>query len=177
MKTVKHNIGAIVKLPVQQEVTVKGKRFYIVRYEDRLCRVPVSESQNGKKLPSFLQCRLKSINDFGFPEFVQANVEDEEQLGVKKENTITSFFKRFSRKKEEEVTANNIVTAPVHNDNDIVNDAVHNPKNTTTSTETRLKSNTYSIDYEDKLLYDFFGESSMIISTNGLLPVVVCAVV
>lgn len=71
MATVKHNIGTQLKLTVEKVVEIKGRKAYIVRYLDCLCRVPMFDWQEDEPTPKQIVCRLVSINDFGFPSFEQ----------------------------------------------------------------------------------------------------------
>ena len=80
MKVIKHNIGAQLKLPVERVVTIKGRKSYIVRYEDSLCRVQLFDWQENEPTPKHIRCRLVSINEFGFPSFEQVAQQEEVSL-------------------------------------------------------------------------------------------------
>lgn len=80
MKPIKHNIGAQLKLPVERVVAIKGRKTYIVRYLDCLCRVPMFDWQEDEPTPKQIVCRLVSINDFGFPSFEQVARQKEVKL-------------------------------------------------------------------------------------------------
>ena len=92
MNTIKHNIGAQLKLPVERVVTVKGRKSYIVRYEDALCRVQMFDWQENEQTPKNITCRLVSINEFGFPSFEQVAKQEEvsliEPVKPKEENDV-----------------------------------------------------------------------------------------
>ena len=59
MKPIKHNIGAQLKLPVERVVAIKGRKTYIVRYEDSLCRVQMFDWQEDQPTPKNIYCRFK----------------------------------------------------------------------------------------------------------------------
>lgn len=80
MTTVKHNIGTQLKLTVEKVVEIKGRKTYIVRYLDCLCRVPMFDWQEHKSTPKQILCRLVSINEFGFPSFEQVAKQEEVKL-------------------------------------------------------------------------------------------------
>ena len=80
MLTVKHNIGTQLKLPVERVVTTKGRKSYVVRYEDSLCRVQMFDWQEDEPTPKQIVCRLVSINEFGFPSFEQVAQQEEVTL-------------------------------------------------------------------------------------------------
>lgn len=80
MATVKHNIGAQLKLTVEKVVEIKGRKTYIVRYLDCLCRVPMFDWQENIPIPNQILCRLISINEFGFPSFEQVAKPEEVSL-------------------------------------------------------------------------------------------------
>ena len=52
MQIIKHNIGAQLKLPVERIVAIKGRKTYIIRYEDAVCRVPMFDWQEDEPTPS-----------------------------------------------------------------------------------------------------------------------------
>jgi len=119
MKAIKHNIGAQLKLPVERVVTIKGRKTYIVRYEDALCRVQMFDWQEDESIPKQIRCRLVSINEFGFPSFEQVAQQEEvsliEPVKSKEEkeekdsrkNQVQSFNERygsFLKKKASENT-------------------------------------------------------------------------
>ena len=80
MKPIKHNIGAQLKLPVERVVAIKGRKTYIVRYEDSLCRVQMFDWQEDQPTPKNISCRLVSVNEFGFPSFEQVAQQEEVKL-------------------------------------------------------------------------------------------------
>ena len=80
MKPIKHNIGAQLKLPVERVVAIKGRKTYIVRYEDSLCRVQMFDWQEDQPTPKHIYCRLVSVNEFGFPSFEQVAQQEEVKL-------------------------------------------------------------------------------------------------
>lgn len=104
--TLKHNIGARLKLPVQSVVSVKGRKSYVVRYGDTLIRVPQFDWQENEKTPKEILCRLQSINDFGFPVFEQVAQEEtitlveqpkKEQPKPEKKSAIKSFWDKYKK--------------------------------------------------------------------------------
>lgn len=80
MRNIKHNIGAQLKLPVERVVAIKGRKTYIVRYEDMLCRVKMFDWQEDQTTPKNIYCRLVSVNEFGFPSFEQVAQQEEVKL-------------------------------------------------------------------------------------------------
>ena len=104
MGTVKHNIGAQIKLPVEKVVTIKGRKTYIVRYEASLYRVQMFDWQEGQPIPKEIRCRLTSINEFGFPSFEQVPQKEEVSLieptkpkdVVSHKNQAQSFYEKYS---------------------------------------------------------------------------------
>ena len=106
MKLIKHNIGAQLKLPVERVVAIKGRKTYIVRYEDALCRVPMFDWQEDEPTPQHIVCRLVSINEFGFPSFEQVAKREEVSLiepvkpkegekTVSSNNQTRSFYEKY----------------------------------------------------------------------------------
>lgn len=104
METIKHNIGAQVKLPVDRVVTIKGRKAYIVKYGQRFCRVPMFDWQENHPIAKEIVCRLVSINEFGFPTFEQLAQKEEVSLiepvapKEKKDsvkNQTKSFFEKY----------------------------------------------------------------------------------
>ena len=107
MLTIKHNIGAQLKLPVERVVTIKGRKSYIVRYEDALCRVQVFDWQEDEPTPKQIVCRLVSINEFGFPSFEQVAKQEEVSLiepvkpkeekdeTASRKNQTQSFYEKY----------------------------------------------------------------------------------
>lgn len=117
METVRHNIGAQLKLPVDRVVTIKGRKNYIVKYGQRFCRVPMFDWQEEQPTVKEILCRLVSINEFGFPSFEQVAQKKEVSLiepvspNNKKEtakNQTKSFFEKygFFLKRETSETSN-----------------------------------------------------------------------
>lgn len=104
MKVVKHNIGAHIKLPVDKVVTIKGRKTYIVRYEDSLYRVQMFDWQESQPIPKEIRCRLVSINEFGFPSFEQVPQKEEVSLieptkpkdVVSQKKQTQSFYEKYS---------------------------------------------------------------------------------
>lgn len=80
MRNIRHNIGAQLKLPVERVVAIKGRKTYIVRYEDSLCRVQMFDWQEDQPTPKHIYCRLVSVNEFGFPSFEQVAQQEEVKL-------------------------------------------------------------------------------------------------
>lgn len=107
MATVKHNIGAQLKLTVEKVVEIKGRKTYIVRYLDCLCRVPMFDWQEDVSIPKQILCRLVSINEFGFPSFEQVakqkeisliepvKPKEQETEIVSRKTQITSFNEKY----------------------------------------------------------------------------------
>ncbi len=158
MKTIKHNIGAILKLPVQHEVTVKGRRFYIVRYEDRLCRVAMEDWQVGQDAPSTLLCRLKSINDFGFPEFVQADSQKETIKTESSGSLISDFMRKFSlaeKAKKVDASPEDIISQSAYETNS-KGLFTSTPKASLDIKTIASGAGTYPIDFNDRPVYDYF---------------------
>lgn len=106
MRTIKHNIGAQLKLSVERVVTIKGRKSYIVRYEDCLCRVQMFDWQEDEPTPKQIVCRLVSINEFGFPSFGQIAKQEEVKLiePVKsKEENVKKEQKEESKTRKNQV--------------------------------------------------------------------------
>lgn len=80
MKTIKHNIGTQLELPIEKIVSIKGRPTYIVKYGEFLSRVTMFSWQENKPAPKKLLCRLVSINEFGFPSFEQVAQQEEVRL-------------------------------------------------------------------------------------------------
>lgn len=104
METVRHNIGAQLKLPVDRVVAIKGRKTYIVKYGQRFCRVPMFDWQEEQPIAKEILCRLVSINEFGFPSFEQVAQKKEVSLidpvspkGKKRadKNQSKSFFEKY----------------------------------------------------------------------------------
>ncbi len=77
---IKHKVGAIITLPVDRVVEIRGNKYFVVRYENTITRVQLYDWQLNEKVPEVLQCRLTSINDFGFPVFEQVASTKEVRL-------------------------------------------------------------------------------------------------
>lgn len=123
MEVVMHNLGARLKLVVQNKVQVKGKYSYVVRYRNIQTRVPLYDWQIDQPMPKELLCRLKAINDFGFPLFEQVATEHELELiepvrpkikKVEHDGKLNPFFDRYSfiAKKKNEKSNSVEVTIP-----------------------------------------------------------------
>ena len=82
MKVIKHNIGAQLKLPVERVVTIKGRKSYIVRYEDSLCRVQMFDWQENESTPKHIYLTIPILDsDDSFLFDVPDCVFDEEYVG------------------------------------------------------------------------------------------------
>lgn len=117
MATVKENVGAQLNLPVLDIISIKGRRSYIVQYGESRCRVPLFEWQYDVEAPKEIRCRLKSINDFGFPVFEQVAQQEEIKVvetaseSSKKEGSIdrvTSFWERYGKHRHLQSAKDNI---------------------------------------------------------------------
>ena len=106
MATIKENIGAQFTLPVLDVISIKGRKSYVVEYGQNRCRVPLYEWQYDADPPKELRCRLKSINDFGFPVFEQVAQQEEikvvESASESSNNSastdrVTSFWEKYSK--------------------------------------------------------------------------------
>jgi hypothetical protein len=128
MNVIKHNIGAQLKLPVERVVTIKGRKAYIVRYEGSLCRVQMFDWQENEPTPTHIQCRLVSINEFGFPSFEQVAQKEEVSLidpvkpkeeNDSHKNLTQSFYSKYGsflkRKSSNNENANKVEVSNITN--------------------------------------------------------------
>lgn len=120
MSIIKENIGAQFTLPVLDVITIKGRKSYIVQYGECRCRVPLFEWQYDIEAPKELRCRLKSINDFGFPVFEQIAQQEEIKV-VESANEssnksassdrVASYWERYGKHRHQQNTKE--TTSPI----------------------------------------------------------------
>ena len=111
---IKHKVGAVISLPIDRVVEIRGNKYYVVRYENTITRVQLYDWQLNEDVPKSLQCRLTSINDFGFPVFEQVAATKEVKLidpiapenDAESDKVEESTIKNNKKKNEIKITIN-----------------------------------------------------------------------
>ncbi len=115
-----NKIGEIVRLQVVGIVQGNSNSYYLVKCLGRQCRVPMFDWQKNKRKPNSIQCRIVSLNEFGFPKIEQVAESDElnivEQVDTKVKETaqkkIQTFQNVFNPTKKEVVPEIQLETTP-----------------------------------------------------------------